>query len=105
MAPIVWSVTIGWFSPILSGISSGIITVIIHMGTALVDPFGTDIVDLPLNRFCETIEIQIHSINKRSKQPDLMNFAEFSSAKGLPDISNKNRRRNSRFVKLHMCEL
>eukprot|EP00957_Ditylum_brightwellii_P077139 5862496-Ditylum_brightwellii.AAC.1 len=69
--------------------------VIIHMGTALVDPFGTDIVDLPLERFCETVEIQIHSINKRSKEPNMMNFAEFSLAGCSPDIFNEHKRRGS----------
>lgn len=81
LAPITWATTMGWVTPILTGVSSSIIMILITMGTSLVDPFGTDIVDLPLERFCETIEVQIEAIQNRSKCKDMMKFAEFSKTK------------------------
>lgn len=47
----------------------------------MVDPFGTDVVDLPLDRFCETIEIQILEIDARAERGDLRSFAKSAEAK------------------------
>ena len=32
------------------------------MGTALEDPFGDDITDLPMDKFCHAIEVQVEAI-------------------------------------------
>ena len=44
-----------------------IIMFLIVMGTKLVDPFGLDKVDIPMECFCATIEAQIQAIDQRSK--------------------------------------
>jgi len=81
LAPVTWSVTTGWMAPILVGLSASIIMTLINMGSSLVDPFGTDMVDLPLERFCESIEAQVLAIQFRSKEPELVQFAESSNTR------------------------
>eukprot|EP00567_Pseudictyota_dubia_P005184 CAMPEP_0197457160 /NCGR_PEP_ID=MMETSP1175-20131217/45285_1 /TAXON_ID=1003142 /ORGANISM="Triceratium dubium, Strain CCMP147" /LENGTH=453 /DNA_ID=CAMNT_0042991433 /DNA_START=9 /DNA_END=1370 /DNA_ORIENTATION=+ len=79
LAPPVWSLSIGWLTPVLTGLSASIVMTLINLGTCLVDPFGTDVVDLPLEKFCETVEAQVRAIQLRSRCPDMKHFAEFSS--------------------------
>ena len=67
LASVVWSTAIGWMTPIVVFLASMIIMFIIVMGTNLVDPFGTDKVDIPMERFCTTIEAQVQAIDERSK--------------------------------------
>ena len=65
-ASVVWSASIGWMTPIIVAFASTIIMFLIVMGTKLVDPFGTDKVDIPMEDFCATIEAQIQAIDQRS---------------------------------------
>jgi len=66
LASVVWSAAIGWMTPIVVFLASMIIMFLIVMGTKLVDPFGTDKVDIPMGRFCATIEAQVQAIDQRS---------------------------------------
>ncbi|KAK1733329.1 bestrophin family protein [Skeletonema marinoi] len=67
LASAVWSTAIGWMTPIVVFLASMIIMFLIVMGTKLVDPFGSDKVDIPLECFCATIEAQVHAIDQRGK--------------------------------------
>lgn len=39
------------------------------IGEFMVDPFGSDIFDLPLKTYCKVVEIQIESIMRRERIP------------------------------------
>jgi len=78
LAPPAEAATIGWLSPVILGFSACIIMTLMDMGTAMVDPFGTDLVDLPIERFCETIEAQVMTIQQRHKTSAVMDFASSS---------------------------
>ncbi|CAB9510853.1 UPF0187 protein [Seminavis robusta] len=80
LAPMAEAATIGWLAPILLGFSACIIMTLMDMGTAMVDPFGTDLVDLPIERFCETIEAQVVTIQRRHKDDSIIEFATTSTA-------------------------
>ena len=67
LASVVWSVAVCWMTPIVVFLASMIIMFLIVMGTKLVDPFGLDKVDIPMECFCATIEAQIQAIDQRSK--------------------------------------
>ena len=75
LAPPAEAATIGWMGPIIVGFSACIIMTLMDMGTAMVDPFGTDLVDLPIERFCETIEAQVLTIQRRHATGKIMEFA------------------------------
>jgi len=100
LASVTWSVTIGWMAPVLVGLSSSIIMSLIQMGTCLCDPFGTDYTDLPLEKFCETIEAQIGAIQYRSKRPELMHFAETSSTGFLAASNGFDMMKSSHHIRL-----
>jgi len=59
LASVVWSVAMGWMTPIVVFLASMIIK--------LVDPFGLDKVDIPMECFCATIEAQMQAVDQRSK--------------------------------------
>eukprot|EP00571_Detonula_confervacea_P012224 CAMPEP_0172297716 /NCGR_PEP_ID=MMETSP1058-20130122/634_1 /TAXON_ID=83371 /ORGANISM="Detonula confervacea, Strain CCMP 353" /LENGTH=451 /DNA_ID=CAMNT_0013006895 /DNA_START=372 /DNA_END=1727 /DNA_ORIENTATION=- len=82
IAAVVWGVGVGWMAPIIIFTSSLVIMFLIVMGTKLVDPFGHDKVDIPLEAFCDTIESQIYAIDQRSKKGTVSRFARFSNPKG-----------------------
>ena len=67
LASVVWSAAIGWMTPIVVFLASIIIMFLILMGTKLVDPFGLDKVDIPMECFCATIEAQMQAIDQRTK--------------------------------------
>ena len=67
LASVVWSAAIGWMAPIVVFLASMIIMFLIVMGTKLVDPFGLDKVDIPMECFCATIESQMQAIDQRGK--------------------------------------
>ena len=67
IASVVWSAAIGWMTPIIVFLASMIIMFLIVMGTKLVDPFGLDLIDIPMEDFCTTIEAQISAIDERAK--------------------------------------
>lgn len=79
LAPMAEAATIGWLAPVVLGFSSCIIMTLMDMGTAMVDPFGTDLVDLPIERFCETIEAQVLTIQRRHKTGHVLDFATSST--------------------------
>lgn len=83
-ASVVWGVYTGWLSPIIINAASVVIMFLIVMGTNLVDPFGTDKVDIPLEAFCNTIESQVYAIDQRSKSGPFMEFARSSDPKWGP---------------------
>lgn len=67
LASVVWSAAIGWMTPIIVFLAAMIIMFLILMGSKLVDPFGLDKVDIPMECFCATIEAQMQAIDQRSK--------------------------------------
>mmetsp|Transcript_12356 Transcript_12356/g.18990 ORF Transcript_12356/g.18990 Transcript_12356/m.18990 type:complete len:453 (+) Transcript_12356:45-1403(+) len=67
LASVVWSVAIGWMTPIIVFFASVIIMFLILMGTKLVDPFGLDKVDIPMESFCAQIEAQLRAIDERNE--------------------------------------
>ena len=89
LAPIFFAPTVGWALPILLGFESLIIMLIVAMGTALVDPFGDDKVDLPLNLFCLTIETSIAQIDQRAKRRTLKRLARTSNSAIKVTINSK----------------
>ena len=56
---------------------------LIVMGSKLVDPFGHDVVDIPLEAFCTTVESQIYAIDRRSKSGTVRQIAKSSKPKIL----------------------
>ena len=66
IAPVAWSVKMGWMLPIVVSLLSFLTLAIINLGTELAEPFGKDIVDLPLETYCRTVEVQIIEANNRS---------------------------------------
>ena len=79
LSPIFYAPTVGWVLPFLIGLESLLIMFIVVMGSDLVQPFGTDRVDLPLDFFCETIEVQAQQIRERSKCKTLQRLARTSN--------------------------
>merc|ERR1719491_156606 len=70
----VWSIGIGWMTPVIIGGASLLSMLLIVMGSKLVDPFGYDKVDIPMEAFCATIEAQIHAIDERSRRGVIERF-------------------------------
>ena len=74
----------GWALPILLvPFTSSVIMALMLMGSKLVDPFGTDVVDLPLDSFCEAVEIQIREVDARRKRKRMTEFVEESTTDKL----------------------
>jgi len=78
IASVVWGVNVGWMAPIIIFTASFVIMFLIVMGTKLVDPFGHDMVDIPLEAFCKTVESQIYDIDQRSKSGTVRRLAKSS---------------------------
>ena len=89
LAPIFFAPTVGWALPILIGFESLIIMMIIVLGSELIEPFGTDRVDLPLELFCETIEVQVSQIVRRSKRKAIKRFAQSSNVEASASGSER----------------
>ena len=64
-APVIWATTMVWVAIPMSLLVSFIVLSLIKLGTQLVDPFGDDQVDIPIESFCLTIEHQIDAIIQR----------------------------------------
>ena len=79
LAAFVWSVSIGWMVPIIIGCASFVVMFLIVMGSKLVDPFGFDKVDIPLEAFCETVEAQVCAQDVRARSKVIEKFATSSS--------------------------
>lgn len=68
MAPIIWSTTMFWVVIPMSLFVGFIALGLIVLGSQLVDPFGDDCVDIPIEVFCETIEDQIGAMIERRER-------------------------------------
>jgi len=79
LSPVFFAPTIGWILPMLIGLESLLILAFVVMGSDLIQPFGVDRVDLPLEFFCETIESQTQYIRERSKRKTLLTLARASA--------------------------
>jgi putative membrane protein len=75
IAPIIWSLKMSWVVVPMTVMVAFVAIFLIIFGSKLVDPFGDDIVDIPLERFCETIEIQVNAISDRRRRGKLAEFA------------------------------
>ncbi len=84
LASVVWSAAIGWMTPIIVFLAATIIMFLILMGSKLVDPFGLDKVDIPMENFCATIDAQMQAIDQRSK-------AIIASASKKDDLDARSR--------------
>jgi len=67
MASLAWAPSMGWYSPVLIGGTYMIINMLLTIGDCMEDPFGDDISDLPLQKFCKAIETQICAISDRKR--------------------------------------
>lgn len=71
----------GWALPILMGVETAIIMLISVLGSDLVQPFGDDRVDLPLELFCQTIEAQVNQIRRSDKGKNIKRLARVSNTR------------------------
>lgn len=76
----------GWALPILVGLQAFIIMLISVLGSDLVQPFGRDRVDLPLELFCQTIEVQTKQIREPGKRQNLKRLARTSNTHQIKHI-------------------
>jgi len=72
LAPMVWVTNMSWFVIPFNFIVAYIAISIIDLGTDLLDPFGEDIVDIPLEDFCRRIEKQVNIIKGRRDRGSLI---------------------------------
>lgn len=56
MMTLVWSATLQWYTPVLMGLLHLVVRCITELGSALEDPFGNDITDLPMDKFCKALK-------------------------------------------------
>lgn len=80
LGPVFFAPTLGWALPILIGFEAFVIMLVFLMGSELIQPFGLDKVDLPLELFCRTIEKQVQQIDNRGKRQNLRRLARTSVA-------------------------
>merc|ERR1740121_3476534 len=76
LAPMVWVTNMSWFVIPFNWIVAYIAMSIIDLGTDLLDPFGEDIVDIPLEDFCRRIEKQINIIKGRRDRGNLVTMTQ-----------------------------
>jgi hypothetical protein len=57
-----WVVLLQWYTPILMSLLHLVVRSITELGNCLEDPFGDDMTDLPLDKFCQAIEMQIAAV-------------------------------------------
>mmetsp|Transcript_329 Transcript_329/g.475 ORF Transcript_329/g.475 Transcript_329/m.475 type:complete len:207 (-) Transcript_329:125-745(-) len=69
LSSLFWSPQLGWYTPIVIGVIFMVVNMIVTIGDCMEDPFGTDLTDLPMKKFCEVIEAQITAIEKRDIIP------------------------------------
>jgi len=62
VATLAWAPTLRWYTPILIAVLSFVVELIIAIGSALEDPFCNDTFDLPMDKFCEAITLQVEAI-------------------------------------------
>ncbi len=64
IATLAWTPLLGWYTAAVIGVSNLVVHLIICLGTCLEDPFGEELTDLPLDKFCKSIETQIEAVYK-----------------------------------------
>mmetsp|Transcript_32876 Transcript_32876/g.70993 ORF Transcript_32876/g.70993 Transcript_32876/m.70993 type:complete len:622 (+) Transcript_32876:124-1989(+) len=62
IATLAWAPTLRWYTPIMIGVLRFAVKLILVIGSELEDPFGDDVTDLPMQKFCLAIETQIEAI-------------------------------------------
>lgn len=82
IATLAWAPSIGWYTPIVNGMIYVLFRTFISIGDSLEDPFGDDIIDLPLSKYCAAIEKQINAVRSRRKG------APFDIGVGPTDINS-----------------
>ena len=82
LSAVFYAPSLGWALPMLVGVESFIIMLISVLGSELVQPFGSDRVDLPLELFCQTIEVQVKQIREPRKCQNLTRLARTSDTTG-----------------------
>ena len=65
-AVLAWAPGSGYYNPIIVLVAYIIVKMIIGVGNDMEDPFGHDESDLPLEKYCMTIEKQINAIDERA---------------------------------------
>lgn len=68
LAPLIWAAESVWVAIPISVIAGFIALSLIILGSQLIDPFGNDKVDIPMEVFCRTIEEQIAAIVERRER-------------------------------------
>jgi len=81
VATLAWAPSMGWYTPIVNALIYLVIRMFLILGDTLEDPFGLDIIDLPLHKYCEVIENQIDAVRSRRM------VASFDLSIGPIDIS------------------
>ena len=66
-ACVAWAPNAGLYNPIVVLIIYVVVKMIVGVGNDMEDPFGHDESDLPLEKFCETIERQINAVHERAQ--------------------------------------
>lgn len=87
MLPLQLYSTLGWVTIPACLISTYIILGILTIGRKIENPFGTDVNDLPLDLFCETIAREIDVISSKPK-PKLSDWVESENNLVMFPVSN-----------------
>lgn len=80
VAPPAWSIRAGLILPLYASFAAAVIMIVMLLGSQMLDPFGTDMADLPLDSFCEATEVQVLEVDKRRRERELLfdNFVQRS---------------------------
>merc|ERR1712060_718674 len=65
VAPFAWADGMGWYLPPMVTVVWLLMMMLSEMGSSLEDPFGTDANDLPLDKYCTAVELQIAAVTAR----------------------------------------
>ena len=65
VAPFAWANSMGWYTPAMVVVVWVLMMGLTEMGSSLEDPFGMDPSDLPLEKYCTAIELQLAAVTKR----------------------------------------
>jgi len=74
-ASVVWSAYMSWLVIPFTFMVATVMLLFIVLGTKLIDPFGTDKVDIPIHDFCYTVEAQLGAIKARAIRGSMKKFA------------------------------
>lgn len=90
-ACVAWAPNAGLYNPFVVLIIYVVVKMIIGVGNDMEDPFGHDESDLPLEKFCETIERQINAVHERAQIIESIN-----SVMGYLDVSDTGSTRQTK---------